>query len=373
MILISLCALYGRISHRKMLLLPKKRIRFSFDSLQWTITQFMLFQQGASGCCQIRISQKCFVSKKKIYFCNSIETMRFGRHTQGVFYAILAYLSWGLLPLYWKHLDTIPAVDILAHRILWSSVFTLALCLIAKRNYLRKYFTDLKSLAGLAVTGILVSVNWGVYIYAINSGQIIEASLGYFINPLVSIVLGMIFFGEKLNKTQLAAFLLAVVGVAYLTINYGRFPWIAVALALTFGVYGLLKKKMNYDAMSALTVETTLVAPIALAYLILGTSNEIADFALQPFSIIILLIFSGIITVLPLYWFGTAATRIPLYSIGFFQYLAPSIKLFIGVHFFHEIFSVTHAVSFSLIWAGLALYIGDIIVRSNLMKRLNRL
>ena len=297
-----------------------------------------------------------------------MKQMRFGRHTQGIFYAVLAYSSWGLLPLYWKHLDAIPAVDILAHRILWSSVFTLALCLFAKRNYLRKYFSDLKSLAGLAMTGILVSVNWGVYIYAINSEQIVEASLGYFINPLVSIVLGMIFFGEKLNKTQLAAFFLAMLGVVYLTANYGRFPWIAVVLALTFGVYGLLKKKMNYDAMSALAVETTLVAPIALGYLILGTSNGIAAFAAQPFSIIMLLVFSGIITTLPLYWFGTAAVRIPLYSIGFFQYMAPSIKLFIGVHFFHEIFSVTHAASFSLIWAGLALYIGDIIVKLRRQK-----
>jgi chloramphenicol-sensitive protein RarD len=226
----------------------------------------------------------------------------------------------------------------------------------------------LKSLAGLAITGILVSVNWGVYIYAINSEQIVEASLGYFINPLVSIVLGMIFFGEKLNKTQLTAFFLAVVGVAYLTVNYGHFPWIAVALALTFGVYGLLKKKMNYDSMSALAVETTLIAPIALCYLVFGTSNGIAAFAVQPFSITVLLILSGIITALPLYWFGAAAVKIPLYSIGFFQYIAPSIKLFIGVHFFHEMFSATHAASFSLIWAGLVLYIGDIIVKLRRQK-----
>jgi len=289
--------------------------------------------------------------------------MRFGRHTQGIFYAILAYISWGLLPLYWKHLDAIPAVDILAHRILWSSVFTLTLCLFTKRDFLRKYFSNLKSLVGLAVTGILVSVNWGVYIYAINSGQIVEASLGYFINPLVSVVLGMVFFGEKLNKTQLTAFFLAMVGVAYLTVNYGHFPWIAIALALTFGVYGLLKKKMNYDSMSALAVETTIIVPFALGYIMLGTSNGITAFAVQPFSITTLLILSGIITALPLYWFGTAATRIPLYSIGFFQYIAPTIKLFIGVYFYHEIFSLTHIVSFSLIWAGLILYIGDIVVK----------
>ena len=295
--------------------------------------------------------------------------MRFEQHRQGYFYVTLAYLSWGLLPVYWKHLDVLPAVYILAHRILWSSIFTLALCFFAKRNYLRKYFTNWKSLAGLMITGILVSANWGVYIYAINSEQIVEASLGYFINPLVSIVLGMVFLGERLNKIQIMALFLAITGVIYLTFNYGHFPWIAVVLALTFGVYGLLKKKMNYDSMSALSVETSLVAPIALGYLIFENSNEIVVFTTQPYTITVLLVLSGVITALPLYWFGTAAVRIPLFSIGFFQYLAPTIKLFIGIHIFHETFSSTHAVSFSFIWAGLILYIGDIIVK---LRRQNK-
>jgi len=295
------------------------------------------------------------------------------QYTQGIFYAVLAYVSWGVLPLYWKQLEMVSSVNILAHRILWSSVFTLAVCLIIKRDYLRKYFSNPKSLVRLAITGILVSINWGVYIYAINSGQIIEAALGYFINPLVCIVLGMIFLGEKLNKTQFTAFLLAMAGVAYLTINYGHFPWIAVILALTFGLYGLLKKKMNYDSMSALAVETTLVVPIALIYLVFGTSIQlpindaiqlpINEGASQQLSVAVLLVLAGVITALPLYWFGMAAVKIPLYSVGFFQYIAPSIKLFIGIYLFHEIFSITHAVSFSLIWAGLALYIGDIIIK----------
>jgi len=296
-----------------------------------------------------------------------------GQNTQGIIYVVLAYVSWGLLPLYWKYLDAIPAMNILAHRILWSSVFTLTLCLFIKREELRKYFFNPKSLVKLAITGILVSTNWGVFIYAVNSGQLIEAALGYFINPLVCIVLGMVFLGEKLNKTQLAAFFLAMVGVAYLTINFGRFPWIAIFLALSFGTYGLLKKKMNYDSMSALAVETTLVAPIALGYLIFGAviqlplndgaAIQFPVFLTQHYSIMIMLVFSGVITALPLYWFGMAAVKIPLYSVGFFQYIAPSMKLFIGVYLFHEIFSVTHVVSFLLIWAGLALYIGDMIVK----------
>ena len=285
------------------------------------------------------------------------------RYTHGIIYAVLAYLSWGVLPLFWKHLDMIPAMEILAYRILWSAVLSLALCLLIKRDYLRKYFSNPKSLVRLLITGILLSINWGVYIYAVNSGQIIEASLGYFINPLVCVVLGMVFLGEKLDKTQLTAFLLAMVGVTYLTINYGHFPWIAIVLALTFGIYGLLKKKMNYDSMSALAVETALVAPFALGYLVFGASVTGISFAIQHHTVAILLILSGVVTTLPLYWFGMAAVRIPLYSIGFFQYIAPSIKLFIGVYIFHEIFSVTHLISFSLIWAGLALYIGDMMIK----------
>lgn len=285
------------------------------------------------------------------------------KYTQGIIYAILAYSAWGLFPFYWKYLGAIPPVNILAHRILWSSVFTLTLCLFIKRNYLRKYFSSPKSLVGLLITGMLVSINWGIYIYAVNSDQLIEASLGYFINPLVSIVLGMVFLGEKLNKIQLVAFLFAMAGVAYLTINYGCFPWIAIVLALSFGIYGLLKKTMNYDSMSALAVETTLLAPIALGYLIFNAPETGNSLATQPFSMSILLVFSGVITALPLYWFGTAAVRIPLYSIGFFQYIAPSMKLFIGVFLFHETFSVTHTVSFSLIWAGLVLYISDIVIK----------
>jgi len=282
--------------------------------------------------------------------------MKFGK---GIFYAVIAYLTWGLLPLFWKLLENVPSVDILAHRILWSSVFTMAFCLAMKRSYLKKYFSSLKSLAALLITGILVSTNWGVYIYAVVSGQIIEASLGYFINPLVSIVLGMIFLGEKLNKIQLAAFMLAMVGVGYQTINYGHFPWIAIILAVTFGVYGLMKKKMSYDSMTALAIETTIIAPIAIAYLIFWDK----PYTIHNFSETILLILAGIVTAVPLYWFGMAAIKINLYAIGFLQYLAPSMKLFLGVFLFNETFSTTHTVSFSLIWAGLALYTGDIVLR----------
>ena len=286
------------------------------------------------------------------------------QHPQGIIYALCAYISWGILPLYWKLLDDIPAVEILAHRILWSAIITLSLCLIMKKgHHVRHYFSNPKSLLRLTITGLLVSANWGVYIYTVISGHIVEASLGYFISPIFSIVLGMVFLGEKMNKTQLAAFLLAIAGVAYLTLHYGQFPWIAVTLALTFGLYGLLKKKMNYDSMSALAVETTLVTPIALGYLLFGVHDGGAFFHSANVSVPVLLILTGVITGLPLYWFGLAANRINLSAIGFFQYITPSMKLFIGVYLFHEVFSTTHAIAFSLIWIGLILYSSDMIIK----------
>ena len=285
------------------------------------------------------------------------------QYPQGIAYVVLAYVSWGVLPLFWKLLDSVPATEILAHRIMWSSVFMLILCLLLKRDYLRQYFSSWKSLGRLSITGIIISINWGVFIYAVNTEQVIETSLGYFINPLVSIVLGMVFLGEKLNKTQILAFLLAMAGVAYLTINYGHFPWIAIILALSFGVYGLLKKTMNLDSMSALAVETTLIAPLAIGYLIFGASAVDASFATPHHSIMALLILAGVVTALPLYWFGMATVKMPLYSIGFFQYIAPTISLVLGIYLFHEPFSPIHAVAFSFIWAGLALYIGDMMIK----------
>ena len=270
-------------------------------------------------------------------------------------YAILAYLSWGGLPLFWKLLDAIPAAYILAHRILWASIATMIFCMWLKRDYLLKYLRCAKTLFLFLIAGVLLSSNWWVYIYAVISGQIIEASLGYFINPLVSIVLGMIFLGEKLNKNQLVAFLLATAGVTYQTLNYGHFPWIAAILALSFGIYALMKKKMNMEPMTALALETTSLVPIALLYIFLWEKT----YSLQDFSDFFLLVMAGLVTALPLYWFGLAAAKINLHAIGFLQYLAPTMKLLLGIFLFNETFTKTHAVSFCLIWAGLAIYTGD--------------
>ena len=290
-------------------------------------------------------------------------------YIQGIIYALLAYVSWGILPLYWKLLSHVNPVEILSNRITWASLFVLLLCLFYKRELLLKYIKDLRLIAKLTVTGLLISVNWGIYIYAVNSNHIIDASLGYYINPLVSIVLGMLFLKEKLNKTQIAAFIMAIIGVGWFTVGYGRFPWIAVTLSLSFGLYGLLKKRMNLDSMAALSVETLMVTPIAVTYMGVIAANGENSFLSSGISTDLLLILGGVVTALPLYWFGMAAVRIPLYAVGFFQYISPTTSLIIGIFIYHEHFSSSHFVCFALIWAGLAMYIGNMILNQLRNKR----
>ncbi len=289
---------------------------------------------------------------------------------KGIFLALASYISWGLLPIYWKLMQHISATEILAHRIIWSSIFTLIFCAIWKRNYIKEYFSNKKSLIRLAITGTLVSANWGIYIYAVNANHILDASLGYYINPIVNVLLGIIFLGERLNKTQIFAFLLASAGVTYFTIDYGKFPWVAISLATTFGVYGLLKKKMKFDSMTALSIETILIAPLALIYMtyLVSTGENTFLSATNNISIDVLLISTGIVTALPLYWFGLAAVRVPLYALGFFQYIAPTLKLLIGVFVFGEVFTFAHLICFSTIWIALILYAKDMLKNKNFNK-----
>jgi len=282
---------------------------------------------------------------------------------KGALFAIASYISWGLLPIYWKLMQNVSSLEILAHRIIWSAVFTFIFCIIWKRHYLKKYFSNRRDLLRLSITGILVSANWGIYIYAVNANHILDASLGYYINPIVSVLLGIIFLKERLNKTQIIAFLITIAGVAYFTIDYGKFPWVAISLATTFGVYGLLKKKMNFDSMTALSIETMLALPLALIYMgyLVSSNSNVFMSGSSNISTQLLLISTGVITVLPLYWFGLATVRVPLYSIGFFQYIAPTLKLLIGIFIFDEAFTISHVICFSAIWLALILYIRDII------------
>ncbi|WP_079477831.1 EamA family transporter RarD [Halobacillus salinus] len=278
----------------------------------------------------------------------------------GILYTASAYILWGVLPIYWKLIQQIPAFEILAHRIIWSFVFMGAIVLIARKRkgfsqQLREIIQDKKQLIGITLASVAISINWVTYIWAVNTDLVIEASLGYYINPLVSILLGMIVLKETFSKVQWLAFLLAGCGVAYMTFHFGSVPWIALLLAFSFGTYGLLKKLVPLNAMYGLTIETMIVTPVALIYLLNQQTGQWGQIELV--SLPSLLLFgAGIVTAIPLLLFSAGAKRIPLSMVGFLQYFAPTIMLAIGVFLYDEPFTQVHGISFTLIWAGLAVY-----------------
>ncbi len=276
--------------------------------------------------------------------------------TSGYIYTFQAFLTWGLLPIYWKWLSHIPALEILAHRILWSLVFVVLILAWQKKLQFKAIFRNRKAWMTLAVTGLLVGSNWGVYIYAVNIDHIVEASLGYYITPLLNVALGVIFLHERLNKVQLLALTLAAGAVVYLTVDYGQFPWISIFLAATFGVYGLLKKMSGVDALPALAIETMVLTPFALGYIVWGMYTGHGHLFNESAKIDFLLIMAGVATTLPLYWFGIGAKRISLTSVGFMQYIGPSIMLFLGIFIYKEGFPQEKQIAFSAIWIALALY-----------------
>ncbi|WP_242143391.1 MULTISPECIES: EamA family transporter RarD [unclassified Bacillus cereus group] len=291
---------------------------------------------------------------------------------KGIIYAAGAYTMWGILPIYWKWVEEVPAEEILAHRIVWAFVFMLIVLGVSKRfgqflSELLKLFTRPKLFISLTIASILISGNWFVYIWAVNHDHIIEASLGYYINPLVSILLGTVVLKEKLNFWQYVAVGLAGVGVVILTVRYGEIPWIALSLAFTFGLYGLTKKLLNYDAMNGLTLETMLVTPIAAIYLFMVGAHGFGSFGSISVVATLLLMGAGAVTALPLFYFAKGAQRIPLYMIGFLQYIAPTINLILGIFIFHEHFTPAHIMAFSFIW--IALFIFSIAKTKFLLKK----
>ena len=287
----------------------------------------------------------------------------------GYLYTFQAFLTWGLLPIYWKFLSHIPALEILSHRIFWSLVFSLLFLAWKKQLRLAPIFTNKKAFGTLAITGLLVGSNWGVYIYAVNINHIVEASLGYYITPLINVTLGIIFLKERLNKLQLAAILLAAAAVIYLTVDYGRFPWISIYLAASFGVYGLLKKMSGVEAMPALTIETMVLSPFALSYIIWGVLSGEGHLFTESLQTDALLIMAGVVTTMPLYWFGIGAKRISLTSVGFMQYVGPTIMLLLGIFLYQEGFPKEKQVAFAAIWIALALYSYSIILNYKRRKR----
>lgn len=283
----------------------------------------------------------------------------------GLAYAILSYSSWGVFPLYWKMLSNVPADQILAHRVVWSVLFLFIILIWRRDKLFLEYLTTRKTLFILIITGLLIGSNWFIYIYAVNSNHIVDASLGYYINPIVNVLLGTIFLKERLNRIQFIAIALAFSGVTYLTYSLGRLPVISVFLAVSFALYGLMRKKAGLQSMPGLMVETLLLSPVALWYLwhveTSGNGLSLHSTTLTD----VLLILGGPVTALPLFWFGNAATRVPLSTLGFIQYLSPTLQLLVGIVVFHEKFDSAYMVAFGLVWTGLLLFTYSIFKSSN--------
>lgn len=282
-------------------------------------------------------------------------------YLSGLFYALACYSSWGIFPLYWKMLSSVPSDQILAHRVIWSVVFILIILLTTRNRTVALYLKDKRILGLLFITGLLIGGNWFVYIYAVNHNHIVEASLGYYINPLVNVLLGVVFLRERLKKAQIVAVALALAGVSWLTFHLGRVPWISLYLAVSFAVYGLIRKKANLESLPGLLIETLLLSPLAIYYLWFVQQHGTGMFLNHSWLTDLLLILGGPVTAIPLFWFGKAATRIPLSTIGFIQYLSPTLQLLIGLVVYKEPFSPVYMISFGLVWAGLILYTLSII------------
>ncbi|MDM5316297.1 EamA family transporter RarD [Fictibacillus sp. b24] len=287
--------------------------------------------------------------------------MKTDEHTKGIWYAALSYLIWGFLPLYWKPLDLVGSGEILAHRIFWSFLLMVGVMILLKRKNtlqkdLRVLITNRKQFFSVLTASVLISGNWVMYIWAVNTNHVVEASLGYYINPLVSVVLGMLVLKEKLNSWQIVSFVIAACGVFLLTWQYGEFPWVAVFLALSFGLYGLAKKLGSFDSLTGLTFETMFVVPFAFIYLVYLQWNGEASFVSGGTLTTFLLWGAGLVTAVPLICFAQGVKRISMTMIGFLQYIAPTIMLILGVFLYHETFSRIHVISFTLIWIALLIF-----------------
>ncbi len=276
---------------------------------------------------------------------------------RGILFAIGAYLIWGFMPVYIKQLAGVPPLQILGHRIVWSFLF-LAIVIVALRQTasLRKASAGKRVLGIYLVAALLLAANWLTYIIAVNDGHVVESSLGYFINPLVSVLLGVVFFHERLRKWQWAAVGIASLGVLYLTVDYGRLPWIAIILALTFGLYGLVKKAAPLGALHGLTLETALLFLPALVYLVWEGFQGVGAFGSGDPGLSVLLAMAGLVTAIPLLMFGSAARSIPLSMVGLLQYIAPTCQFLLGVLVYQEPFSAARLVGFAIIWSALVIF-----------------
>jgi chloramphenicol-sensitive protein RarD len=276
---------------------------------------------------------------------------------RGIVFALSAYIMWGLFPIYWKALKSIPASEILGHRMVWALVFVLLL-LAYKRHWrwVKTAVSTPRTLVTFIASGLILGVNWLTYIWGVNAGFVVETSLGYFINPLVSVLLGVLFLKERLRKGQWTAVLLAFTGVLVLTFFYGKPPWIALTLAISFGTYGLLRKTAKLNSLEGLALETAVLFPLAFTYLLYLSFTGQAASSSADISSIFLLVAAGGVTAVPLLFFGAGARRIPLSTLGILQYIAPTIQFLLGVYLYNEPFTQQNFYGFSLIWLALLVY-----------------
>lgn len=286
---------------------------------------------------------------------------------KGIWYGVAAYAMWGFFPIYWKLLGLVPALQLLGHRIIWSFVLLLAFIFVTRQwNDFRSVAFDRKTLGIYSIAGVLLSLNWLIYVWGVNAGFIVETSLGYFINPLLSVLFGVIFLREKLRPLQWLPVGIAAIGVGYLTFTYDRLPWIALSLAVTFGLYGLVKKLSPLGSVYGLTLETGIVFPIALVYIAILQFNGGGEFLHDGLTVDLLLVGAGVVTTIPLLMFASAAKQIPLNMIGVLQYFAPSIQFLIGVFIYKEPFDKTRFIGFGIVWLALIIFwVENIAARRN--------
>lgn len=283
-------------------------------------------------------------------------------YKQGIFFGLAAYVLWGILPVYWKALELVSPFEILSSRFMWSCVFVFLLIIFQKKwplftKEVKQVFSNVKTGAAMVAAGITISFNWGTFIWAVNNGHIVETSMGYYINPLVSILFAVVFLRERLYKMQLAAITCAFIGVASMVYSFGKIPWVSLTLAFTFALYGLLKKILPVSALTSIMLETLLITPLALVYEYSLWQQGVSFYASGNLQVILMLTGAGVVTAIPLLLFTAGARLLPLKIIGFLQYISPTLTLLIGVFVYNEAFTASHLLAFGWIWAALLLFI----------------
>lgn len=295
------------------------------------------------------------------------------RERRGVGYGLAAYGLWGVVPLFWPLVARAGSLELLAHRVVWSLLISAGLALVLLPRGWFGRLADRRTLLMLGLAAAVVSVNWGLYIWAVNHGQVLETSLGYYINPIFSILVGVVVLGERMAALQWVSVGLAALAVVVLTVDYGRLPWVSLVLAASFTTYGVMKKQVNGGAVETLTVESALLTPVALGYLVWLQVHGGATFATLGWGHSLLMVATGLVTVVPLLFFAAATTRLPLSSLGVLQYLAPTLQFLLGVWYFHEDMSPGRWAGFGLVWVALMIMTGHGLHRAGARRRRARL